>query len=320
MMKHLLIAAATTVVLAGGLAGGAAAADLRGPLQDTPPPYGLLPAYGPYNWTGGYIGANIGFGGGEDHYNTSVNNNNYISNNYGNNDGNNYGPYGSDNYGYNNYQPASFNASAGDAQRSNGVIGGVQAGYNYQLGNFGGVLGGFGGGLLGGYAHNIVVGVEADFDGTGIASGGPLSSFAQGFPLGTSQYVGVSSQIDYLGTVRGRLGYAFDRVLVYGTGGFAYANVKSTVNAPGQNISTSSSQFHTGYVFGGGVEVAVSNNVALRAEYLRAELDSRNIASGNNGYISYNVSERPEVNIVRAGLDYKFGVPVVAAPPVIARY
>ncbi len=315
MMKHVLIAAATTVVLAGGfLAGGAAAADLRGPLQDTPPSYGVLPAYGPHNWTGGYVGANVGFGGGEDHYHTSVNDNEY-ANNYGND-----GPYGSDNYGTNNYQPATFNARTGDAQRSNGVIGGVQVGYNYELGNFGGFGGGLGGGLLGGFGHNVVVGVEADFDGTGIASGGPLSSFAQGFPLGTSQYVGVNSQIDYLGTVRGRLGYAFDRVMVYGTGGFAYANVRSSVNAPGQTIAASNSQFHTGYVFGGGVEVAVSNNVALRAEYLRAELDSRNIAGGSNGYVNYNVSERPEVNIVRAGLDYKFGVPVAAAPPVIARY
>ena len=92
------------------------------------------------------------------------------------------------------------------------------------------------------------------------------------------------------------------------------------MNAPGQNISANGSQFHTGFVFGGGVEVAVSNNIALRAEYLRAELDGRNIAEGSNGYVNYKVSERPEVNIVRAGLDYKFGVPVVAAPPVIARY
>ena len=311
MMKQVLIAATATIALAGV----ATAADLRGPLQDTPPSYGVLPAYGPYNWTGAYLGANIGFGGGEDHYNTSVNNNSYNNNGY-----NNYanGWYGSDNYSAAAYQPASFNASTGDAQRSNGVIGGVQAGYNYELGGCG-CLGGFGG-ILGGFGRNVVVGVEADFDGTGIASGGPLSSFAQGFPLGSPQYVGVSSQIDYLGTVRARVGYAFDRVLVYGTGGFAYANVRSTVNVPGQNIAASASQFHTGYVFGGGVEVAVSNNVALRAEYLRAELDSRTIAQGSNGYVNYHVSERPEVNIVRAGLDYKFNAPVAAAPPVIARY
>ena len=305
MMKQALIAAAATIALANA----ATAADLRGPIQDTPPSYGVLPAYGAYNWTGGYIGANIGFGGGEDHYNTHVNTTNTtpVTDSYGN-------PV-YDWYGNPVTQTTSSSASVGDAQRSNGVIGGVQVGFNYELGGCGCL-----GGILGGFGSNIVLGVEADFDGTGIASGGPLSSFAQGFPLGSPQFVGVSSQIDYLGTVRGRLGYAFDRVLVYGTGGFAYANVHSTLNAPSQNISASTSQFHTGYVFGGGVEVAVSNNVALRAEYLRAELDSRTIAQGNNGYLGYNVSERPEVNIVRAGLDYKFGAPVVAPPPVIARY
>ena len=123
--------------------------------------------------------------------------------------------------------------------------------------------------------------------------------------------------------MRGRLGYAFDRVLAYGTGGFAYANVNTSVNiGPPANISTNSSQFRTGYVFGGGLEVAVTNNVLLRAEYLRAELNEKSVSSGplpSNSY-SYNINERTDVNIVRAGLDYKFGAPVVAAPPVIARY
>ena len=300
MIKQVLIAATATVALAGV----AMAADLRGPLQDTPPSYGVLPATGPYNWTGGYVGVNVGFGGGIDHYNTNLN-------------GATTTTQGPDQYGNYDQQTSPFSANASDGQRSNGVIGGAQVGFNYELGGCG-CLGGFGGG----FGRNIVVGVEADFDGTGISSGSALSSFASGFPFGYAQNVAVNNQINYLGTVRGRLGYAFDRVLVYGTGGFAYANTTTSLNVPANNISTTSSQFHTGYVFGAGVEVAVTNNVLLRAEYLRAELDEKTVSSGAIPWtgFNYNVNERTDVNIVRAGLDYKFGVPVVAPPPVIARY
>ncbi len=298
MIKQMLIAATATVALAGG----SMAADLRGPIQDTPPSYGVLPYGGAYNWTGGYIGANIGFGGGIDHYNTNINgaNTTQAYDQWGN-------PY---------EQTSPFSANASDGQRSNGVIGGAQVGFNYELGGCG-CLGAFGG-----YGSNIVIGVEADFDGTGINSGSALSSFASGFPFGYAQNVAVNNQINYLGTVRGRLGYAFDRVLVYGTGGFAYADTTTSVNAPANNISTTSSHFHTGYVFGGGVEVAVTNNVLLRAEYLRAELNEKSVSSGAIPWtgFNYNINERTDVNIVRAGLDYKFGVPVVAPPPVIARY
>ena len=302
MMKRVLIAAAAATV---GLS-GAMAADLRGPLQDTPPSYGALPYGGAYNWTGAYVGANVGFGGGIDHYNTNISGANTT---YAMNPNNPYDPA---------YYPqtSAFNANASDGQRSNGVIGGVQVGYNYELGGCGCL------GAYGGYASNVVVGVEADFDGTGISSGSALSSFASGFPFGYAQNVNVNSQLNYLGTVRGRVGYAFDHVLVYGTGGFAYGSVTSSVSAPANYIATTSSQFHTGYVFGGGVEVAVTNNVLLRAEYLRAELNEKTISSGAIPYTgyNYNVTERPDVNIVRAGIDYKFGALPVAAPPVIARY
>ncbi len=308
MMKRVLIAAAAaTLGLSGGsIFTGAMAADLRGPLQDTPPSYGVLPSSGAYNWSGAYIGANIGFGGGVDHYNTSIS---------GANSTQVYNPYDGQYYPQSN----AFNGNASDGQRSNGVIGGVQVGYNYEFGGCG-CLGGLGG--YGGYLRNVVVGVEADFEGTGIGSGGALSSFASGFPFGYAQNVNVNSQLNYLGTVRGRLGYAFDRILVYGTGGFAYGDVTASVSAPANNIATTSSQFHTGYVFGGGIEVAVTNNVLLRAEYLRAELNEKTVSQGAIPWtgFNYNVTQRPDVNIVRAGLDYKFGALAPAVPPVIARY
>src|SRR5271165_847298 len=88
---------------------------------------------------------------------------------------------------------------------------------------FGGLSpsGGFGGGQIGynwqGVWHpHLVLGVEADFQGAGIDDSKTVS--------GTT----FKSSLDYFGTVRGRIGYAFDRALVYATGGFAYGDVKNS--------------------------------------------------------------------------------------------
>ena len=88
------------------------------------------------------------------------------------------------------------------------------------------------------------------------------------------------SGLDFLGTARGRLGYAFNTFLIYGTGGFAYGNVNSRVVSVSNGTTDLQSQsgFNTGYVYGGGIEYALptgsflnffhSSAVTLKAEYL----------------------------------------------------
>ncbi len=202
--------------------------------------------------------------------------------------------------------------------RSSGFTGGGEIGYNYQFANSA-YFGGTGG---------VVVGIEADaaYDGpasnTNIVSGGLLSQF--------------HSRTEFVGTVRGRLGYAFQNFLVYGTGGFAYAGVRDNVNffnTVGLNtFSGNRNTIRTGYSFGGGVAYAIpttsflnffhSTAVTLKAEFIRYDLGSTNLlvpatATAN----SYTTNIRTTGNLVRAGIDYKVdffgGAP---SSPVVARY
>ncbi len=191
---------------------------------------------------------------------------------------------------------------------SDGFTGGGQIGYNYQLGGFGGLGGG------------VVVGVEADaaytdlerrrtavygFDGAALA--GTITSYR--------------SSLDYLGTVRGRVGYAFNQFLVYGTGGFAYGAVDNRVAvqlAPGGPVVAGGrrSTTATGYAWGGGVEYALptgsflnffrSSAVTLKAEYLHYDLGRSNVAVNAGAVNVANSRVSNDGNLVRVGLNYKF--------------
>ena len=69
-----------------------------------------------------------------------------------------------------------------------------------------------------------------------------------------------------MGTVRGRVGYAFDSVLIYGTGGYAWAD--NRINATVLGVSASDSNFHSGWTVGAGVEVMFAPKWSVKAEYL----------------------------------------------------
>jgi outer membrane immunogenic protein len=128
----------------------------------------------------------------------------------------------------------------------------------------------------------------------------------------------------FLGTVRGRGGIAFDRFLVYGTGGVAFGT-GPTINTfnpfligagPFFNNLNNNSNWRVGYAVGGGVEYAFLNNWSVKLEYLFTDLGRTN---NNNGFFFNNNNFRERNHIVRAGLNYKFdwfGAPA----PVVARY
>jgi outer membrane immunogenic protein len=143
-------------------------------------------------------------------------------------------------------------------ERSSGFTGGGEVGYNYQFMN-----GGNGG---------FVTGIEADAQYVGPGHTDVLS--------GTSGALNTfHSRTDFIGTVRGRLGYAFDKFLVYGTGGFAYGGVHDAVNFAGAvPFSGGRSTMRAGVAYGGGLAYALpttsfinffhSSAVTLKAEYL----------------------------------------------------
>ena len=112
----------------------------------------------------------------------------------------------------------------------------------------------------------------------------------------------------WLATVRGRLGYAFDRFLVYGTGGAVIGNVQA--NFSNDPVSSST---EIGWTAGAGVEVAVAPHWSAKAEYLFVDLGNGScttdcaIQNPNGQPLIANAAVKFNESIVRGGLNYKFG-------------
>jgi outer membrane immunogenic protein len=157
--------------------------------------------------------------------------------------------------------------------------------------------GGFGtaGGMLGGTAgYNwqtgpVVLGVEGDVDWQDLR--GTTTNLCP---------AGCTTKSDWLSTVRGRFGYAFDRVMPYVTGGLAIGDIRAL--QPG---FAGGSQAEAGWTAGGGVEFALTSNWTAKAEYLHVDLGNFNCGFNCGATPTNNVSSREE--IVRAGVNYKFG-------------
>jgi outer membrane immunogenic protein len=153
-----------------------------------------------------------------------------------------------------------------------GLVGGT-LGYNLQTGNW-------------------VWGIEGDLDwagidgtniGTGICAVGP----------------GCETKNSYLGTIRGRVGYAFDRWLPYFTGGGAFADVRMT---PGTGTGSQTNN-QMGWTLGGGVEWAFMGAWSAKLEYLYVDLGN-STCDAATCVISTTVNEK--LNVVRAGINYRF--------------
>ena len=186
-----------------------------------------------------------------------------------------------------------------------GFTGGGQIGYNYQIGSF-------------------VLGLEADANYTDLKK----TRSVLGSTLARSN---LESDIGYIGTVRGRIGYAFDRLLVFGTGGLAYGDVSNkgtffaTPAAGGTNVvqfSGNRSTTQTGYAVGGGVEYALptsfnmfgSNAVTLKAEALYYDLGKTTLVVADTGLApaavrgqSYTTRFDNSGVLARVGVNFKFG-------------
>jgi outer membrane immunogenic protein len=212
--------------------------------------------------------------------------------------------------------------------KTSGFIGGGQVGYNYQVNEF-------------------VVGIEADIQGLSSrsASGTTANSIPiPGFVAAANTTLTATNRVDWLGTVRGQLGYTITpALLVYGTGGLAYGEVQSNssisqqltgpsatnINAPYGSFA-SISQTRTGWAAGGGAAWMITDNWTAKLEYLHYDLGSvtysgamTNVVVPPGGgvplgtpvcTISATSSTSFRGDIVRLGLSYKFGY--TAAPAV----
>lgn len=176
-----------------------------------------------------------------------------------------------------------------------GFYAGVNAGYGWGDSSFSGVggTGGFDvdGGLIGGQlGYNwqmgrAVFGLETDLDWSNVKG-----SAACGV-------VNCETKNTWLGTTRGRIGYAFDRVMPYITGGAAYGNVKAS-SALGSADDT-----RFGWTLGAGAEFAIAGPWTAKVEYLYADLGD---FTCNTCTATPPANVEYKTNIVRAGLNYRF--------------
>ncbi len=171
-----------------------------------------------------------------------------------------------------------------------GVTGGVHMGYNYQVNQF-------------------VLGIEGDGNGTSFSKGilEPVSGTA------------INTSLPIEGSIRGRIGVAWDRVLFYATGGVAFAEIRNSYlagiatapGAPFDNIAT-----RVGWTAGAGVAYAVTNNLSLRVEYRYSDFghETDSVLFAGTPALTHLTE-----NAVRAGVSYR--VDLNPAPvPVVAKY
>ena len=220
-----------------------------------------------YSWTGLYVGANVGYGFGNDLVAQTVTSVSVVG-----------------------------TAEPNTHLTPKGAVGGVQLGYNWQGG------------------RNWLVGFEADLQGTAQTDTAcaPLACITTAAGTG---FITVQHQLDYYGTLRGRLGAINDNVLYYVTGGAAFGHAKQTLNV---NVSTtavplfgthSSTADMIGWVIGGGIEAALWGGWTAKAEYLYMDLGSLATSAdfsqpGNPGTVTTNSTVRN--HIVRIGGNYHF--------------
>jgi outer membrane immunogenic protein len=169
------------------------------------------------------------------------------------------------------------------------------------------------GGLVGGtvgynwQVSSVVFGFEGDASWVG-EYGSNIDDGLAGNPAFTS-----FTKETWLGTARGRLGYAVNNLLFYGTGGYAVAGVTAGVKDSATAVLyDSSSSTRNGWTAGGGLEWGFLPNWSAKFEWLYMKFESKPLITVNLGP-GFNRSSVPlDDNVVRAGINYRFGGPVVA--------
>lgn len=184
--------------------------------------------------------------------------------------------------------------------------------------------GGFGGLQIGANAQSDrwVYGLEADIQFGSIKGDGSapvqfnVSNPDAGIFRGTASF---SQKLDWFATLRARLGYDFNPLLVYATGGLAIGHIKSTLSLTGSTFdigggtpvfvastgsTVSTSDTRLGYALGAGAEMPLSPGWTFRGEYLFLSFDHDTNLSVAGASAS---SSGFDVHTVRAGLNYKFG-------------
>lgn len=155
---------------------------------------------------------------------------------------------------------------------SSGFIGGVQVGYDWQ------------------FENNFVLGAVAD-----------ISASDKGFswrPVPGDEVPDLGGELKYLGTVRARAGYAWDRALVYAHGGFAYGKVES------YNLPLDAN--HTGWTIGAGIEYALTDKISFGTEYAYVDLGDELLFSDTFEDEDFGLGSDVKFHTVKAMINFRF--------------
>ena len=203
------------------------------------------------------------------------------------------GFYAGGNFGYGwGRDSSSVNASNGGQSASSftmkGASAGAQIGMNMQL------------------YGSWMTGIESDFQKSWQKFDGPNGNLSNlnaaiGFAAPTNERV----SIEWFGTTRGRVGYAAGAFLVYGTGGVAYGQIKTTGGINGfTQINDTPVKF--GWVAGGGVEAMIGRNFSIRGEYLHMDFGATTEGYSTAGGITATLHQKITNDVVRIGLNFFF--------------
>lgn len=176
--------------------------------------------------------------------------------------------------------------ATGFDQSAGGALGGVQAGYDVQLGQV----------VLGGVADIALSNIDSEVTTRERVGGSDVSQTA-------------STSLDYLGTVRARAGIGGERVLAYGHGGLAYGSTETSIDQSvrtggivSSTTETRDSETKYGYGLGAGVEVKATDTISVQTEYGYYDLGDDQISNSNG----VKVDESVEFHTLKTGLNYRF--------------
>jgi outer membrane immunogenic protein len=195
------------------------------------------------------------------------------------------------------FSGASFFSGNFGTLKAHGPFGGGQIGFNWQTGPF-------------------VLGVETDIQGSDISDNQTVT-IAPYLSAPNSISVTTNSKLDWFGTVRGRIGLAWDRLLIYGTGGYAYGSLNYGIAKQDTFQFTAANDLsftRGGYAAGAGAEYAFASNWSGKFEYQYLNLGSATITAQEffHGPTPFAVttSTNFQYHTFRLGLNYHFGGPV----------
>jgi len=279
-MRHHVLVSFAAAGLSVGLAAAASAADLDRPAPT--PVYTKAQPLPPPTWTGFYVGGNVGYS---------------------------WGPWGS----ASNQKIFNFESTTA-SPKVDGVIGGLQAGYNWQ------------------YNPQWVFGLEADIQITGekakqswgdpgvpvppppSTDGGGISDFVP--RLGGPASLASEWNFPWFGTARARFGYvATPTSLLYATGGLAFgeSQYKFNFSQPGAaqvpaptNYALSNRPTRLGFALGGGAETKLDRNWSVKFEYLYVDLGTASINTTDIDGMPFKVDYHVRDHIARVGVNYSF--------------